>query len=288
MEIQVLDTKEMCGLAAADTACEVLEKALAGKEHACFIAATGVSQFDFLKALTGKRSIDWKRTTMYHLDEYIGLPSDHPASFRRYLQERLIDPAKPGKVHLIQGDAEDPYAECGRLNALFPREGIDVAFLGIGENGHLAFNDPPADFETEEPYIVVELNEACRQQQLGEGWFATLEEVPRRAISMSIRQILKAGTIICTAPDKRKAEAVKHCLEGEISANHPASILRRHPNVFMYLDRDSASFRRCCHWLRFIIISTKLNPSLTSRPHGIKPHFWKHLWALVFQSRDFR
>jgi glucosamine-6-phosphate deaminase len=241
VEIQVLDTKERFGLAAADKACEVLEKAIAAKGHACFIAATGASQFEFLKALTGKGSIDWKRTTMYHLDEYIGISADHPASFRRYLQERLIDPVNPGNVHLIRGDAEDPHTECRHLNALFPREGIDVAFLGIGENGHLAFNDPPADFATEEPYIVVELNEACRQQQLGEGWFTTLEEVPRRAISMSIQQIMKARTIICTVPDKRKAEAVKHCLEGEISADHPASILKRHSSVFMYLDRDSAS-----------------------------------------------
>ena len=241
MEIQIFDTKERCGVAAADKAGEVLGKAIAAREHARFVAATGVSQFEFLKTLTGKGSIDWERTTMYHLDEYIGLSEDHPASFRRFLRERLIDSVHPGNVHLIQGDAEDPYAECRRLNALFPREGIDVAFLGIGENGHLAFNDPPADFATEEPYIVVELNEACRQQQLGEGWFATLEEVPRRAISMSIQQIMKARTIICTAPDKRKAEAVKQCLEGEISPDHPASILRRHPSVFMYLDRDSAS-----------------------------------------------
>ena len=241
MEIQIFDTKERCGVAAADKAGDILEKAIAAEGHACFVAATGVSQFEFLKTLTGKGSIDWERTTMYHLDEYIGLSEDHPASFRRFLRERLIDSVHPGNVHLIQGDAEDPYAECRRLNALFPREGIDVAFLGIGENGHLAFNDPPADFATEEPYIVVELNEACRQQQLGEGWFATLEEVPRRAISMSIQQIMKARTIICTAPDKRKAEAVKQCLEGEISPDHPASILRRHPSVFMYLDRDSAS-----------------------------------------------
>ncbi len=241
MEIQILDTRESCGVAAADKAGEVLEKAIASQGHVAFIAATGASQFEFLKALTGKRSIDWQRTSMYHLDEYIGLSEDHPASFRRYLRERLIDRVHPGNVHLIRGDAEDPYAECRRLNALFPREGIEVAFLGIGENGHLAFNDPPADFVTEEPYIVVELDEACRQQQLGEGWFTTLEEVPRRAISMSIQQIMKARTMICTVPDKRKAEAVKHCLEGEISADHPASILRRHPSVFMYLDRASAA-----------------------------------------------
>jgi glucosamine-6-phosphate deaminase len=241
VEIQILDTKERCGVAAADKAGEILEKVITAKDHACFIAATGASQFEFLRALTAKGSIHWERTTMYHLDEYIGLSEDHPASFRRYLRERLIDPAKPGNLHLIRGDTEDPYAECRRLNAFFPREGVDVAFLGIGENGHLAFNDPPADFVTEEPYIVVELNRACRQQQLGEGWFATIEEVPTRAISMSIQQIMKARTIICTVPDKRKAEAVKHCLEGEISTEHPASILRRHASVFLYLDKDSAS-----------------------------------------------
>ncbi|MBW2207467.1 MAG: glucosamine-6-phosphate deaminase [Deltaproteobacteria bacterium] len=241
MEIQILETKKGCGVAAADKAAEVLKEAIAARGRACFVSATGESQFEFLRVLTGKRSIDWGRTTMFHLDEYIGLPEDHPAGFRFYLRERLIDPVKPGEVHLIRGDADDPYAECRRLSGFFSGKSIDVSFVGIGENGHLAFNDPPADFETEEPYIVVELDEACRRQQLGEGWFASLEEVPGRAISMSIRQIMKSRTIICTVPDKRKAEAMKHCLEGEISAYHPASILRRHSSVFMYLDRDSAS-----------------------------------------------
>ena len=241
MEIQILETKERCGVAAADKAAELLKKVIGAKGGACFIAATGASQFEFLKALTGESSIAWKRTTMFHLDEYIGLSGDHSASFRAYLRERLIDVVKPGKVHLIQGDAEDPYAECRRLSELLSAERVDVAFVGIGENGHLAFNDPPADFETEEPYIVVQLNEACRKQQLGEGWFTSLEDVPRRAISMSIQQIMKSQAIICTVPDKRKAKAVKECLEGEISACHPASILRRHSRVFMYLDEDSAS-----------------------------------------------
>ena len=241
VEIQILETKERCGVAAADKAVEVLKKAIASKGGACFIAASAASQFEFLKALTGETSIDWKRTTMFHLDEYIGLSEDHPASFRAYLRERLIGLVKPGEVHSIQGDAKDPYAECRRLNELLSRKRVDVAFVGIGENGHLAFNDPPADFETEEPYIVVELDEACRKQQLGEGWFTSLEDVPRRAISMSIQQIMKSQAIICTVPDKRKAKAVKQCLEGEISAFHPASILRRHSSVFMYLDKDSAS-----------------------------------------------
>lgn len=241
MEIHILETKEGCGAAAADKAAEILEEAITANGRACFIAATGASQFEFLKALTGKTSIDWKRTTMYHLDEYIGLPEDHPASFRRYLRDRLIDRVHPGKVHLIRGDAEDPYAECKRLNKLLSDERVDVAFVGIGENGHLAFNDPPADFDTEEPYIVVELDEACRKQQMGEGWFNSLEDVPARAISMSIDQIMRSMAIICTVPDKRKAMAVKHCLEGEISPWHPASILRKHSSVFIYLDKDSSS-----------------------------------------------
>jgi glucosamine-6-phosphate deaminase len=241
VKIQVLKTGNECGAAAAERAAETLRNAIAAKGHAAFVAATGASQFQFLKGLTKQTSIDWGRTTMFHLDEYIGLPEDHPASFRRYLRERLIDLVHPGTVHLIQGDVEDPYAECRRLNTIISAETIDVAFVGIGQNGHLAFNDPPADFDTEEPYIVVQLDEACREQQMGEGWFPSVRDVPRQAISMSIKQIMKAQAIICTVPDKRKAEAVKGCLEGEISPWHPASILRRNSNTFLYLDRDSAS-----------------------------------------------
>jgi glucosamine-6-phosphate deaminase len=241
VKIEVLKATAECGAAAAGKAAEILRNALAAKGHASFIAATGASQFEFLKSLTKQTSIDWERTTMYHLDEYIGLAEDHPASFRLYLRERLIDRVHPGLIHLIRGDAEDPHTECRRLGGIISREKIDVAFVGIGENGHLAFNDPPADFDNEDPYIVVELNEACRKQQLGEGWFPSIEDVPRRAISMSIRQIMKSQAIVCTVPDKRKAEAVKQCLEGEISSWYPASILRKHSNTFIYLDRDSAS-----------------------------------------------
>ena len=241
VNIQVLRARDECGAAAAEKAAEILKNALAVKGHASFIAATGASQFEFLKSLTKQTSIDWERTTMYHLDEYIGLPEDHPASFRRYLRERLIDLVHPGVVHWIQGDAEDPSVECRRLGGIISVEKIDVVFVGIGENGHLAFNDPPADFDTEDSFIVVELDEACRKQQLGEGWFDSLEEVPSRAISMSIRQIMESQAIVCTVPDKRKAKAVKHCLEGEVSPWYPASILRKHSNTFIYLERDSAS-----------------------------------------------
>ena len=241
MKIEVSTTKGECSVAAADRGAEILKQAIAAKGRASFIVATGASQFDFLKAMTEKEEINWRLTTMYHLDEYIGMNADHPASFRRYLKERLVDAIRPGTVHFIQGEADDPAAECRRINNIISRDKIDVAFVGIGENGHLAFNDPPADFDTELPYIIVELDDACRQQQFGEGWFPSLDEVPNTAISMSIQQIMKSETIICTVPDKRKARAVKQCFEGEISPLHPASILRKHPRAFVYLDEDSAS-----------------------------------------------
>jgi len=241
VKIEVFKTKEACGVAAADRGADILKQAIRVNGRASFIVATGASQFDFIKALTKKKGIDWHLTTMYHLDEYIGMGVDHPASFRRYLKERLVDVVHPGTIHLIQGEADNPAAECRRINHIISQDKIDVAFVGIGENGHLAFNDPPADFDTEVPYIVVKLDDACRQQQFGEGWFASLEEVPNTAISMSIYQIMKSEAIICTVPDKRKARAAKQCFEGEISPRHPASILRKHPRAFVYLDKDAAS-----------------------------------------------
>jgi glucosamine-6-phosphate deaminase len=241
MKIEVFKSKAECGAAAADRAAEVLRKAIADKGRASFVVATGASQLDFLKALTAIEGIDWGLTTLYHLDEYIGFNPDHPASFRRYLKQRLVDVVHPGTVNFIQGEAADTAAECRRISAIISEDRIDVAFVGIGENGHLAFNDPPADFDTEAPYIVVELDDACRRQQLGEGWFASLDEVPTAAISMSIRQIMKSEQIICTVPDERKARAVKQCFEGEISPLHPASILRSHPRAFVYLDEAAAS-----------------------------------------------
>jgi glucosamine-6-phosphate deaminase len=205
------------------------------------IAATGASQFEFLDALTATPGVEWGRVEMFHLDEYVGVSDTHPASFRRYLRERIVERVQPRAFHFLAGDAAEPAAECRRVGALLSRAPIDVAFVGIGENGHLAFNDPPADFETEEPYLVVDLDEACRRQQLGEGWFATLEDVPRRAISMSILQILKAREILCIVPDARKAKAVRDCLEGEVTPVHPSSILQTHSATTVYLDRDSAA-----------------------------------------------
>jgi glucosamine-6-phosphate deaminase len=241
MEICIFDTKLELGRAAADRAAAAIGEAVGRGGWARVIAATGASQFEFLDALTATAGVDWGRVEMFHLDEYVGLPDTHPASFRRYLRERIVERVHPGAFHFIAGDAKDLAAECRRVGDLLNEAPIDVAFVGIGENGHLAFNDPPADFATEEPYLVVELDEACRRQQLGEGWFATLDDVPRRAISMSIRQILKAREILCVVPDARKAKAVRDCLEGEVTPVHPSSILQTHPATTVFLDRDSAS-----------------------------------------------
>jgi glucosamine-6-phosphate deaminase len=241
MNILVFDTKRELGLAAAERAAAAIGEAIARAGEARVIAATGASQFEFLDALVTTRGIDWGRTEMFHLDEYVGVSDSHPASFRRYLRERIVERVHPRSFHFLAGDAVDPAAECRRVGALLARAPIDVAFVGIGENGHLAFNDPPADFTTVEPYLVVELDEACRRQQLGEGWFGSLDDVPRRAISMSIRQILKAREILCIVPDARKAKAVSECLEGAVSPLHPSSILQTHAATTVYLDRDSAA-----------------------------------------------
>jgi glucosamine-6-phosphate deaminase len=229
--------------AAAEQAAAILRQTIEAQEKARLIAATGASQFEFLEVLTGLPGIDWQKVEMFHLDEYIGLPASHSASFRRFLQERLIQKAGIKKYFLLDGE-QDLAEVIRRTSQALLSAPIDVAFVGIGENGHLAFNDPPADFETEEPYIVVNLDEACRRQQLGEGWFATLADVPQRAISMSVRQILKAKKILCIVPDARKAKAVKACFEGEISPLVPASILRTHPDTTLYLDAQSAALLR--------------------------------------------
>jgi glucosamine-6-phosphate deaminase len=240
VNLQVFDSKLELGAAAARDASALIQEAITSRGVAYVIAATGMSQFEFLDALVS-HDIDWQRVEFFHLDEYVGLPDTHPASFRLYLTERIIDRVHPGAFHLINGDAADALAECRRVGKLIARQAIDVAFVGIGENGHLAFNDPPADFDTEEPYLVVNLDEACRRQQTGEGWFADLDEVPAQAISMSIRQILKSRHILCIVPDERKAQAVKASVEMDVSPLRPASILQQHPSVNLYLDRESSA-----------------------------------------------
>jgi glucosamine-6-phosphate deaminase len=240
MKINVYDTPAAASQAAAEAAAGILRKAIQTKGRAVFVAATGNSQLEFLNHLTAAPGISWERTTLFHLDEYIGIPPTHPASFRRYLQERLTSRVPVGNVRFIQGDAPDLSAEVARLNAAVAAAATDVAFIGIGENGHIAFNDPPADFATEAPFIVVDLDEACRRQQVGEGWFGSIDNVPRQAVSMSVKQIMKSACIVCTVLEKRKAPAVKTCLEGEIGSMFPASILRMHPGCDIFLDRDAA------------------------------------------------
>ena len=240
MTIKVFSSKATLAKSAADHAAAIIRDAISKHGEARIIAATGASQFDFLDALTKIADIDWDRVEMFHLDEYVGISDQAPASFCRYLKERLIDKVSLKKYHLLDG-TQAPATVIERVSAEIRKAPIDIAFVGVGENGHLAFNDPPADFDTEEAYIVVNLDVACRKQQLGEGWFPTLADVPRQAISMTIRQIMKAEQILCIAPDARKANAIKACFSGEISSMAPASILQHHPNATIYLDNESAS-----------------------------------------------
>ena len=241
MKINVSQTPIELGKAAGAAAAQIIREAIGKNGSANVILATGTSQFETLKQLISEKNIDWSKVVMFHLDEYIGLPITHPASFRKYLQERFIMQVPALKsAFLINGEV-DGKTECTRLGNLIIKHPVDLALVGIGENGHLAFNDPPADFETEQPYIIVQLDEKCRKQQLGEGWFKSIEEVPRYAISMSIKQIMKSKHIICSAPDSRKAIAVKNCFGQPVSNLHPASILLLHPNCTCYLDENSAA-----------------------------------------------
>jgi glucosamine-6-phosphate deaminase len=240
VQVNVLPTKAEASSAAAKHAAKSLQRVLAQTKTARIIAATGASQFDFLQFLTATPGIDWQRVEMFHLDEYIGLPLDHPASFRKYLMERFIQKTGIPRYHLLDGE-QNPADVARTVGKELQSAPIEIAFVGIGENGHLAFNDPPADFQIEDPYLIVELDQACRAQQVNEGWFKSIPEVPSRAISMSVKQILKSKEIIAIVPGPQKAKAVKACLEGEITPMAPASILRTHPNTTVYLDTESAS-----------------------------------------------
>jgi glucosamine-6-phosphate deaminase len=241
MLLKVFADKAALGKAAAEQAATAIRKAIVEQGQARIVAATAASQLEFLDSLTKMPNIDWRRVEAFHLDEYIGLPITHPGSFRKMLLEQLIRKTGITKYHLLDGDTANPSDVLRRIGGELSSAPIDIAFLGIGENGHIAFNDPPADFKTEQPYVMVSLDEACRRQQVGEGWFADISEVPKQAISMSVRQILKAKEILAVVPDVRKAQAVKACCEGEISPMAPASILRTHPKATVYLDKNSAS-----------------------------------------------
>lgn len=243
MNLMICKDKKECGAEAAKFGAERIRQALAEKGECRIILATGASQFEMQEALLKEEGIDWTKVTMFHLDEYVGLPVSHPASFRKYLTERFVEklPVKMKEVNLVNGEAEDLQAFCAELGAKLQEKPIDVAFIGIGENGHIAFNDPPADFDTETPYLVVNLDEVCRKQQLGEGWFPTLEDVPKQAISMSVRQIMKSKTIVNTVPDARKAYAMKITFEGELCPEHPASVIRLHNDCRTFCDVPAAA-----------------------------------------------
>lgn len=242
MNIDLSNNKQELGQKAARLGAARIRQAIAERGAAHIILATGASQFEVLESLIKEPDISWQKVTVFHLDEYIGMPETHNASFRRFLKTRFVEKVDgPGSCIFIEGDAGDTDAEIARVSGIIANCDIDVAFIGIGENGHLAFNDPPADFETTAPYIVVDLDQKCRLQQLNEGWFPDISDVPTRAISMTIRQILKSETLICAAPETRKAEAVKGAVDGPVTNLCPASILQTHAGTYMFLDHDSAA-----------------------------------------------
>ena len=240
MILRIFPDSKSLARAAAEQATAAIQKAIAERNRCRIILATGTSQFAFLEKLTATPGIAWDKVEAFHLDEYVGLPITHPASFRKILLDRVIHKTGITNYFFIPAEAENLSAAVREVSAQLTSAPIDVAFVGIGENGHIAFNDPPADFETEQPYLLVELDEPCRRQQVGEGWFADISQVPKQAISMSPRQIMKAREILAVVPDQRKAAAVKLCLEGEVRPEAPASILRTHPNATLYLDEESA------------------------------------------------
>jgi glucosamine-6-phosphate deaminase len=242
IKISISKNKLEAGAKAAKLGAQAIRSAIRARKKANIIVATGASQFEMLSALLKEPGIDWTSVTAFHLDEYVGMPISHPASFRKYLWERFVSKLSLplAAFHYINAEG-DPEAECLRVGSILKKHPIDVCFAGIGENGHLAFNDPPADFKTSAPYLVVNLDEDCRKQQMGEGWFKKLNVVPRQAISMSIRQIMKSTKVICTVPDKRKAKALSDCVKGPVTPEHPASILQQHPDCWCFLDTDSSS-----------------------------------------------
>jgi len=243
LRVEVAPEAADAGRRAATLGADRLREALERRGSAAVIVATGASQFEVLASLAQAPGVAWEKVTFFHLDEYLGLPVAHPASFRRYLWERFHSklPVPARAFHYLDGEATDPAAECMRVGRLIAAVTVDVAFLGIGENAHLAFNDPPADFVTENPYLVVDLDHACRRQQYGEGWFPSLDDVPKRALTMSIRQILKSRQLVVTVPDLRKARAVKNALKGPVTPDCPASVLQQHASCSIFLDEPAAS-----------------------------------------------
>ncbi len=241
LKIAVYSEQKTMAKAASEFVASELNKAIASKGHANLIIGTGASQFSFFNAFL-KEHLNWEKINLFHLDEYIGIPEKHPASFRRYLIDRVLDKVIPNHVFFLNGDAADTGLEMNRYSELLKQYPTDVACIGIGENGHIAFNDPPvADFSDPQWVKIVELDEACKNQQVGEGWFTTADEVPRLALTLTIPAIMQSKVISCVVPDKRKSGAVFHALNGEITTKCPASILREHGQARLFLDKESAS-----------------------------------------------
>lgn len=241
LDVAIYETPIAMGKAAADFVQRKLSEAISKKGSANLILATGASQFKFLEALK-ERNIEWQKITVFHLDEYKDISDSHPASFRKYLKDRILDAVQPKKIHFLNGDAEDVDAEMHQYAEALKKHPIDIACIGIGENGHIAFNDPPvADFKDPKLVKLVTLDEACRKQQLGEGWFPTFDDVPEQALTLTITAILNSKAISCAVPDERKAKAVYNTLYHEISTDCPATILRLHEDAKLFLDNASAS-----------------------------------------------
>ncbi|HLF34996.1 MAG TPA: glucosamine-6-phosphate deaminase [Cyclobacteriaceae bacterium] len=239
--VRILETPVELGQNAAKYVESKLDETIRKRSSARIIIATGASQFELYKSLK-KCNIDWKKITVFHLDEYAGMPASHPASFRKYLKERILDLVNPFQVHFLAGDAADLEAESVRYAGLLMQGDIDLACIGIGENGHIAFNDPPvADFDDPKMVKLVKLDDDCKKQQMGEGWFPTIGDVPTHALSLTVPAIMRAKKISCVVPDQRKAKAVKNTVEGPVATSCPASILRTHPDAILWLDKDSAS-----------------------------------------------
>lgn len=237
MEVRICHDADSLGAAASRKCAQIINRAIAEKGEARIILSTGASQFETLSHLVSE-DVDWNKVTMFHLDEYVGLPESHAASFRKYLKERFISKVNLKAYHLVDGRKE----QLEEISRLLCEKPIDLGLIGIGENGHIAFNDPPCDFDTQEPYIIVNLNDTCKRQQVGEGWFASVSEVPSQAVSMSCRQIMKCLNIVSAVPHKVKAEAVRNTLYSKVVTNTvPATLLKTHGNFTLFLDEDSAS-----------------------------------------------
>ena len=239
MKVKVFETAEQVGAAAAKQAAAKLNEVIAEKGSARLLLSTGASQFTFFESFV-KENVDWSKVEMFHLDEYVGISDDHPASFKKYLLERFINKVNPGKYHLLSGQG-NPDETIAKVSAALAERKVDLGLIGIGENGHIAFNDPPADFDDQRFYKVVTLSDTCIQQQLHEGWFENEDAAFKQAMSMTCSKIMDCETIISVVPYKVKAQAIVDTLTREKTVDVPATLMKEHKDVTVYCDKDSAS-----------------------------------------------